>query len=257
MHQRPLSAAVALVSVLAPGLSPLHAQSFDQLECHKVSAHESVQRQTVDVAALQSEFSAHQCTVLGTTQLVCIAAKTDPSPAGPAAGAALTTAYSCYKLRCRSTAAPVSHLVSDGLVSSVLTTNYRVELVCLPAVATPVSATTTSTTTTTLPPCDSRTPGAGPLCAGGGCAPGFECGDIGAGRCGCVPTESPLCGTVVAPQCGGGRCPSGQKCGQAGLGLACACIDETLTPCGDATAPACDGFCPAGMCITLGTSCLC
>src|SRR5262249_4290975 len=78
--------------------------------------------------------------------------------------------------------------------------------------------------------------------------------------CGCIPPPPAECGNAALGACGTGICPDDQKCDTFGPGPSpCRCVPESAPPpCGNAGAPACDGFCPSGRaCLRLGSTCSC
>jgi len=269
--------------VLAVGLTvgtPVRAQVLDHLKCHKVSDGQrpSVTYSIAHLGASPelADFSASGCSVRGRINYVCVAVtKVNPTTGNPPqppphpeiTGPALSTAYSCYKLRCPGH--PANHLVSDQFGADVTVTNYRSQLLCLPAQVTPqcgfdpqthicggqcplglaCQINSTNECSCQSLPCSNTSPSE---CTRGGCDTG-TCTLFPSGACGCRPA---LCGESSDPQCGG-TCPVDQAthtidtfCGRLGLDgqghdQGCGCFPPGLA-CGDATAPQCDGACPSG-----------
>jgi len=174
--------------------------------------------------------------------------------------------FKCYKVAARTCLDPActklagfrnGSFVVDlqdqfGLESSIRVN--RPQLLCAPVektVVTPTTTTTSSTTTTTLPPC--KAPDSTGLC-GGSCPPQSICLATSSTSCDCVPIGRGCTVGGVAGTCGG-LCPSvTQTCGQTSPTAPCAC----LPACG-ASAPSCNGACPAGhTCLHMATGgCAC
>jgi hypothetical protein len=112
--------------------TPLEAQLFDNLKCHKVRDPVRV-RGLVDLAALQPQFSDSGCQ-LGNPKLFCApVAKTLVSPPivpPEIAGQPLTHDYICYKLKCPSQPGPAE--VVDAFGTRTLG-EFKSSLICLPA----------------------------------------------------------------------------------------------------------------------------
>jgi len=199
--------AVAVVVVLAVSAGSADAQLLDHLKCHKMKDPLHL-KATVDLAALQSQFSASGCT-LGKAKMFCVPvtkSNVQPPDAAPLDinGDQLQTDFICYSAKCTETL-PASNDASDQFGGRTQTT-FRTKLVCAPAIMGTVTTTTSApgATTTTTQPGTSCGAAAFPEC-NGACGAGSVCADIGSNHCGCIG-GAPGCGVYQGPPTCSGTC---------------------------------------------------
>jgi hypothetical protein len=98
-----------------------------------------------------------------------------------------------------------------------------------------------------------------PTCSGDCQNPNEVCVANAAAGCDCRPPTAPPCGNATAPQCDG-HCPQGEMCVQ-GSPSGCFCETGTPPPCGTGGPfgpPQCYGVCPPNLaCVVAGTNCTC
>ncbi|HJQ84442.1 MAG TPA: hypothetical protein VKA21_10225 [Candidatus Binatia bacterium] len=200
--------ALALLAVAGVLAAPAaHAQVFDHLKCHKMKDPLKL-KATVDLDAVQAQFSATGC-LISKAKLFCVPAtksNVQPPEAAPLVvdGQELENDFICYSAKCPDT--PPDTAVTDQFGSRTQV-RYKSSFICAPAIEGAVTTTTTSpggtTTTTSGTTCGTS---GHPECNGPCSLPGDVCGDIGGGNCGCF-AGAPACGSFQgAPTCAG-TCP--------------------------------------------------
>jgi hypothetical protein len=219
--------AVLLGAVLA---STAHGQTLDHLKCHKMKDTLRL-KATVDLTALDPNFSAQGCTI-GKAKLFCIPAtksNVQPPTAAPLDinGQQLTNGFICYIAKCPAPQPPDTG-VSDQFGSRTLT-KFVTSYICAPAIEGTVTTSTTqpgaTTTTTTMPANLTCGNAADPECNGPCSTPGNICADVGGGHCGCVAGSAP-CGQVQGPTtgCAGTCATGGPYCKTIGSGSGASCV---------------------------------
>ncbi len=104
--------------LLLTGSRPVRGQVFESLKCHKVvsAGGGAPLMGTLDVTALEPDFSAQGCRIIGRATELCAAVHVSgdqPPPTGPSfTSAALDHDYNCYRIVCNGV--PSGHEVADG-----------------------------------------------------------------------------------------------------------------------------------------------
>jgi len=192
-----------LLSMLSIGTA--HAAAPDSLKCHRL-ARTAVAEDVLDLDATALGFSDHDCRVKSRVQLFCVPATVTASRPTDIEGPALSSSYDCYKVRCPGRPSPAK-VIDRFVPAGQSQTNYRTELVCVPA--------------QTRLPCQSTAPTA---CAEGECPNGSgQCTLTATGSCGCVPIP---CANAAPDACGNGGCPQGEECALA-PNFGCVCRPAT------------------------------
>lgn len=211
---------VALLGVTALA-APAFAQSDGLVACYKVKdrAQRRVFRLTVTNAGV-----TQSCRVKVPAKLGCLGTQISDVTPTPPGGPSLPAAGDllCYPIRCPRPFPPAAQK-TDEFGGQRLVTFRRARLLCAPTLG--ASSTTTTGPGTSVPSTTTTTTTAAPR----------SC-EFNDGRC-------------------EGTCANGGHCSAVASGGACQC---RRTPCGDADAPRCEGYCaPDEACIFDLTGCRC
>jgi hypothetical protein len=264
-----VAAAVAVMSLAVPAAAQFDTL-HDHLKCYKIKGpsiavnlildnqfgRERVFKLVPDSLCLPTQKT---CCDPTSTQPGCVAVPCgpDPVPATP------VQHFKCYKVQAKQCVDPNCTTVVGKFVKPTVTLvdQFHTEVVeagpvktlCTPVLKEVVNTTTTTrTTTTTLRPC--LAPDATGLCAGD-CPLQTKCLATSATSCDCVPVAQ-MCMGDAASGCAGLCMNVNQVCALVSPTAPCTCV----TTCGAASAPACDGACPAGTVCTpnaTGGGCSC
>ncbi len=124
--------------LLLIGTPPVRGQVFESLKCQTVVRDKPSQLKgttTLDVTALEPDFSARGCHIMGRAKALCAALHVSgdqPPPTGPSfTSAALDRDYNCYRIVCNGV--PSGHQVADRFGTA--RENFSdAKTLCVPAV---------------------------------------------------------------------------------------------------------------------------
>jgi hypothetical protein len=219
-----LTTLIVVAGVITLAVPSFAQPTVDHLACYKVKDPVAKGKFTATIgnAAVSST-----CTVKTPAKFACLesdATNFSPTPPGTAVTPGAAGNFLCYQAKCPKPF-PADTQMSDELGGRRVIRFHGTTLLCSPASRGPVTFQSTSTTI------------AGASTTSTTILPGTSCQFDN-------PTHTCI-----------GNCGSGSACAAVASGGACECRS---TPCGDADAPSCNGFCrPDEACIFLLTGCKC
>jgi hypothetical protein len=193
---KPLFVSLFASLLLLAGTRSVQGQGFESLKCHKVKRAAPPLLGTLNVTAVEPDFSAQGCQIIGRAKELCTAVHVwgdQPPATGPSfTSVALDRDYNCYRVVCNGV--PAQHEVVDRFGAG-LEGFSRTQTICVPAVL--------------------------DNCAGGACGSyATTCHESGQCACFTLSRGQRFCGVPVAcadtfpcaSQASNSACPTGYVC---------------------------------------------